>query len=377
MKSPFKKFIYQTHLILGLVSGIVVFIVSLTGACWAFQKEITEWVEGEISIEVQENMPFILADEARRIALEIYPDKTIHGTAYGKIDEPIQVIFYQAEPEFYHTVFLHPQTGKVLKTKNHREGFFWFVLKGHIYLWLPKVIGSEVTRYGTMIFVVLLITGVILWLPKKKIHLKQRLKFKWKKTTRWRRKNYDLHHILGFYISTLALVIAFSGLIMAFNWVYFVTYKTWGGDKDPRFVIPENIKKQGSPKPEKITVLNELVPKLMAENPSYHEIELHYPTTDTTSIYVEVSHQEGVYYSSDYRFFDQNTGKELNPKSIYGKYDNASIADKVIRMNYDIHIGAIGGIIGKIIAFVVSLLSASLPITGFLLWWGRKNKAKK
>ena len=103
--------------------------------------------------------------------------------------------------------------------------------------------------------------------------------------------------------------------------------------------------------------------------------ELHYPHSDSTSIYVEVSRQEGVHYSADYRFFDANTLNEIETPSIYGKYKNADFADKVIRMNYDIHIGAIGGLAGKVIAFISSLVIASLPITGVLLWYGRKYKA--
>ena len=46
-------------------------------------------------------------------------------------------------------------------------------------------------------------------------------------------------------------------------------------------------------------------------------------------------------------------------------------------MNYDIHIGAIGGLLGKILAFTVSLLVASLPVTGTLLWYGRTYKKGK
>ena len=45
-------------------------------------------------------------------------------------------------------------------------------------------------------------------------------------------------------------------------------------------------------------------------------------------------------------------------------------------MNYDIYIDTTGAIIGKIIAFIVSLLSASLPVTGILLWYGKKYKKK-
>ncbi|WP_242499314.1 PepSY domain-containing protein [Flavobacterium sp. 140616W15] len=46
-------------------------------------------------------------------------------------------------------------------------------------------------------------------------------------------------------------------------------------------------------------------------------------------------------------------------------------------MNYDIHVGAVLGITGKILAFFASLISASLPITGFLIWWGKQKFSKK
>lgn len=46
-------------------------------------------------------------------------------------------------------------------------------------------------------------------------------------------------------------------------------------------------------------------------------------------------------------------------------------------MNYDIHVGAIGGFAGKLIAFFASLIVASLPITGFLLWYGKAYKKKQ
>ena len=90
-----------------------------------------------------------------------------------------------------------------------------------------------------------------------------------------------------------------------------------------------------------------------------------------------MSNSEGLYYDSDYRFFDQNTLEEIESNAIFGKYKDAKFADKIIRMNYDIHVGAIGGIVGKIIAFIISLITASLPVTGILLWYGKKIKRKK
>jgi uncharacterized iron-regulated membrane protein len=46
-------------------------------------------------------------------------------------------------------------------------------------------------------------------------------------------------------------------------------------------------------------------------------------------------------------------------------------------MNYDIHVGAIGGITGKVIAFLASLMAASMPVTGIMIWWGRRKKTKE
>jgi len=45
-------------------------------------------------------------------------------------------------------------------------------------------------------------------------------------------------------------------------------------------------------------------------------------------------------------------------------------------MNYDIHVGQILGLTGKIIAFFVSLICASLPVTGFIVWLGKRKKPK-
>ncbi|HAA23579.1 MAG TPA: sulfite reductase, partial [Cytophagales bacterium] len=89
------------------------------------------------------------------------------------------------------------------------------------------------------------------------------------------------------------------------------------------------------------------------------------------------TYQRGVYYNGDYRFYDAHTLAELDPNSIYGVYEAASTSDLVMRMNYDIHVGAIGGLPTKILAFLISLTIATLPVTGTLLWMGRLRKKKK
>ncbi|WP_405251529.1 PepSY-associated TM helix domain-containing protein [Dokdonia sp. Asnod3-C12] len=368
-----KKIIFQIHKILGLATGLVVFIVAITGCCWAFREEI-EHLYDDYKTVTPQDLPILTPTEAKMLAQEVFPENTVHGTVFKKAGNAVEVIFYDAEPEFYQSVFLNPYSGNVIQVDNHLTGFFAFILKGHMRLWLPKDIGEQVVGVSILLFIAIVISGFILWIPKKRKNIKQRVRFDWKKTTRWKRKNFDLHTVVGFYICSLALILAFTGSMMSYNWLKYVVYKSTGGDKEVQFIIPDNV--NSSQDSVGLLPIDKLIAKLLKENPEAEAFELHYPQASHESIYVEVSNSKGLYYDADFRFFDQHTLEELTTPSIYGTYKNASVADKIQRMNYDIHIGAIGGIAGKIIAFLISSLTATLPITGILLWYGRTYKKR-
>ncbi|MHA7057777.1 PepSY-associated TM helix domain-containing protein [Aquimarina sp. M1] len=370
----FKKIIFQLHKILGLTTGLVVFIVAITGCCWAFKDEI-ESLYDDYKKVIPINKSILTPTKAKRIAKKIFPDNAVHGTVFKKPDDAIEVIFYDPEPEFYQSVFLNPYTGELIQIDNHLSGFFAFILKGHMRLWLPKKIGEQVVGVSIILFVAIIISGFVLWLPKKRKNLKQRLKFDWKKTTRWKRKNFDLHSIIGFYVCSLALILAFTGLLMSYDWFQKTIYLTLGGNKNPTFLIPKN-ESENFENTSDILPIDILLGRLKKEYRNAESFEIHDPYSTSDAIFVEVSNSKGIYYDSDFLFFDQNTLKPITSETIYGKYENVKVADKILRMNYDIHIGAIGGIAGKIIAFLVSLLTASLPVTGILLWYGRNNKKK-
>ena len=56
--------------------------------------------------------------------------------------------------------------------------------------------------------------------------------------------------------------------------------------------------------------------------------------------------------------------------ALYSKYKKTKLSDKLLSINYNTHVVAIGGIT----AFIISILMASLPITYILLWYGRNYK---
>ena len=92
MQRPIKKFVLKIHELLGLATGVVVFIVSITGCCWVFKEEIQSLYLKEQQVEVRQ-APMITPTAAKMAAQAVFPDKHIHGTRYGESGEAVEVIF--------------------------------------------------------------------------------------------------------------------------------------------------------------------------------------------------------------------------------------------------------------------------------------------
>lgn len=369
MQFSFKTIVKKLHLWLGLASGLVVFIVSLTGCIYAFQVEIQELVQPYRQVE-NSSASFLPPTELRRIAEAQVPGKKIHGVQYEGRERAAFVSFYDFDPVYYYLVYINPYTGEVLKTKNMSHDFFYQVLQGHYYLWLPAEIGQPVVATSCLIFVAMLISGIILWWPKKN-KAKQRFTIKW--NARWRRKNYDLHNVLGFYSLWITMILALTGLVWGFQWFGVGVYLLAGGDKT---AIYEDQKSYAISTTIVENPVDKLWDKLRIENEGVDILEVHFPETDTSAIATTINPDRATYWKADYRFFNQYTLEEIEVNQIYGKLTDATAADKLIRMNYDIHTGAALGFAGKLLAFFASLIAASLPVTGFVIWLGRRNKQK-
>ena len=80
----------------------------------------------------------------------------------------------------------------------------------------------------------------------------------------------------------------------------------------------------------------------------------------------------GNVFASDTYIFDKETGeiKEV-------ELDQDLKKDKTIRgWIYSVHIGAWGGLTTRILAFLAALFGASLPLTGYYLFFKRKFKKR-
>lgn len=370
-RTPLKKAIGKLHLWMGLASGIIVCILGITGCILAFQKEIEDATQPYRFTE-EKQMPYLPPSQIQAIALKTLPDKKLHSVSYQKGKNAV-ASFYNGEPQYYYLVYIDPYDGHVLKVRNMSRDFFRVVIDIHFYLLLPASIGQPIVASATLIFVLLLISGIILWWPRNKAARKQRFSVKW--NTTFKRKNYDMHNVLGFYMSWIVIFIAITGLVMGFQWFSKTVYWVSSGGKEMiEFKMPQSAKpyaaiEAAEPNIDKVWKLSN------EKQPGFPGIiEIHIPEDSITALEVAMNPDDLTYWKADYIYYDQNTLKELTVKHTYGKFKDATAAQKIQRMNYDIHVGAVLGLPGKIFAFFASLICASMPITGFLIWRGRRKK---
>lgn len=373
----FKKLAGKVHLFLGLTSGVVVFVVAVTGCILAFELEIKSITQSYRYSDAQQPTARVLPPSAlKAFAEKALRGKKANGVLYNVSGRNAEVGFYNIDPEYYNVVYLNPYTGKVAKVWDEDEDFFHFILHGHYYLWLPEKIGQPVVASFTLVFLVMMISGLVLWWPKNKAARKQRFSVKW--DAAWRRKNYDVHNVFGFYMMSIGVIFAITGLVWGFQWFSQGLYKVTGGKGSDEFINPVSDTTSISivSSPEEAT--DRAWYALKKEYPENEGINISFTTQKAESIYSYVNFRDGTYYKVDYTYFDQYSLKKISIDGPYtGKYNEANLAQLLRRMNYDIHTGAILGLPGKILAFLASLVCATLPITGFMIWWGRRKKGAK
>lgn len=371
-----KKIVGKVHLWLGLTSGLVVFVISVTGCILAFEQEFKSMLFPYLHAEVQEGKEPLAPSRLIAIAGKHITDKAPNGVSYPGPGRSASVMYYGADPDYYYQVFMDPYSGKVLKVWSEEEDFFHFILHGHFYLWLPPKIGQPVVASATLVFLLMLISGLVLWWPKNKGAAKQRFSIKW--NARWRRKNYDLHNVLGFYVMIIAMVLALTGLVWGFEWFSNATYYATTGKSLKDVKIPVSDTTGYTTEAARVMAVDRAWAGIQQQMPETAGMFVYTPQTKAEALNVFVNLRPGTYYKGDNYTFDQYTLQPLQATGPYsGKYADAGVGDKLRKMNYDIHTGAIWGLAGKIMMFCASLICASLPITGTMIWLGRKKKQKQ
>lgn len=372
-QSTFKKVAGWLHLWLGLASGLVIVIVALTGALYAFEPELTEAFRPYLHVQ-EEQRPFLPLSVIKQKAEAQLPGKIVSRITFEGRHHSVAVSFNNKKLGYYYMVFLNPYTGSVLKVKDMDRDFFRQVLNGHMHLWLPDPLGKRIVGFSTLVFGLIIITGLVLWWPRKwtKAIRQQNFKIKWNASPK--RLNYDLHNVLGFYASWFMLFTVLTGLVWSFESIRNAEYRLFSGGKP--FPIGDKVKSVKPAGALSTDPLNRIGEQVSARYLSAARVQYLIPAVPTGVVTARVYPEMGRSFNGDHVVFDQYTAKELFGAA-RGKYADANGGERANRLNYDIHTGSIGGLPLRVAVFLAALITASLPITGFYIWWGKKKKQRK
>ncbi|MCL8537613.1 PepSY domain-containing protein [Chryseobacterium gallinarum] len=388
-KSLTKRITGWLHLWLGLVSGIIVLTVTLSGTIFVFCDEIIDlcggsakYVQAPANIkkmspeqllvqfhqQVPDRKPFYFdtykdANRSFRVASATQPpeNKNAEKAAKPKGRGPRGVFAYH---------YLDPYRGKVIGSTKSYE-FFYVVAHIHAQLLAGKL-GKTVVGIASIIFFIQLVGGLILWWPKKWNKTTRTAAFKIKSGTKWRRRNYDFHNVFGFYSVLPAIFITITGLIMAYKVLSDLTQEAFGGITDAH-KIAEKYEPEFDSQKKPLSYAS-FVEKSFREFPEARQVRIGIPGKDSTTVYHVVAAQFiGLKSIVNGKRMEINkyTGNEINyPEKV-------RMHEVIEHTNFDLHVGYWGGMFGKIFTFIIGIICTSLPVTGFLIWWGRRNKSPK
>ena len=385
-----KIFFRRIHLYLSFAAGLVILIACLTGAILVFEKDLqmalsknryyVEATSGEkLSADslikvVKLSFPgakvngIKLYEEANRSA-EIsvaFPQKKEPKVEVQKPKEGAKSGTPPRQPGF--TIFINPYTGQVLEKYSYRETWFYQVFALHRWLLGGEgSIGKYIVGVATFIFLFILITGIILWWPRTKKILKQRLKIKW--SAGWKRINHDMHMVFGFYSAIFLFIIAFTGLAWSFEWFNNGIYKVTGSPLKP-------------PPPPKSTYVSEAkrisfdkalaTAKTVYPSVEFYNVSVPKDSSEAINV-ITLGHNAAHESATDVIYIDQYSGVVLGKQA----FGDRSLGAQVRSTFKPVHTGSIWGIPSKIIAFIVCLFGVSFPITGTIMWWNRTRKKNK
>lgn len=395
------KFFRKIHLWLSVPFGIIITLICFSGAMLIFEPEITRAVKSDVYYVADVKDTVLPMEELMESVKATLPDSvSITGvTVFADRNRTYQVNLSKPRRA---SLFIDQYSGKITG-RYERIGFFSTMFKLHRWL-LDSAnphgdgvkVGKLLVGISTLVFVIALITGIILWVPRvSKVGLRRGLSISFAKgwTGFWK----GLHVAGGMYAVIFVLAMALTGLTWSFDWYRTAFYAVCGVEHTPRNFgqttqpmkgADENLKEarggyhghnhgegrrgrgrgrggEGRHHSE-FGRWQQVYEKLAASNPGAPQITIS-PETATVTL-----GSTGNGRASDRYQFNRRSGEV----SMDTAYSDTVEADKLRGWIYSIHTGSLGGIVTRILWLLGALLGASLPLTGYYIWI-KKHLVKK
>ncbi len=360
-----KQLIGQIHLWVGLVVGILFFIVAASGAILVWQPEF-RYILFNQGIDPQDKN-FVLPSDLKETIDREFPQGDYRTAFFRERDKTCEVLLYGQGT--YYIAQLNPYTAELIHLQDMNTGFISFMVGLHRNL-LMKDVGREVVHWVTLLFLVMFITGLVIWWPSSRKERKGRFLIKWGASPK--KLNYDFHNVLGFYATWIAIFTVVTGLFWGFDLVK-NGLKAMTGENEITYEQPKSDTLAIALNSAPFDIMDSLTLVFRERYPD-KVMRISNPHGKQDIFRVTINDPDMILYTASHYYFDRYTGEEIKGNFMHGPGNKTSTYEKLHGMVYDIHFGTIGGLPGRLLVFFSSLIAASLPITGFIYWLGRKKK---
>lgn len=377
-----KHFFRKIHLWLSVPFGIIITLVCFSGAMLVFEKEVTQLFDGGLyTVEKAGDRPLPVGVLADKVAQTLPEGVRVTGVTVSS--DPEKAYSVSISKPHRASVIVNQYTGEV-KGRQERNAFFAAMFSLHRWLMdngRPEgrpAYGKIIVGISTLMFIVALVSGIIIWWPKTRRALRNSLKLTLRKGRF--RLWHSLHVAGGMYAVLLLLAMSLTGLTWSFSWYRTAFYAAFGVEVSAKSAThggkaAGNGRKAGRNGDDgkrtatmNTAVWQQVYDRLRADNPDARSISVADGTATVSSAAF------GNTRAADRYTFDVSTGRITSVT----KYADAAGQGKLRGWIYSVHVGSFGGLLTRILWFVAALMGASLPLTGYYLWLRRlRNGARR
>lgn len=353
-----KRFFLKLHLYLGFSLGLLLSVLCLTGAILVFKNDISELLEPEVyrtERPAPEAKPMPL-DELVRSVEAHQPNIELSSLV---VPHDLECNLQLHLKDDKRTILYIDRYTAEVKGVKTRQGFFFDVMRLHRWLLGSKgSAGQYIVAYSTLGFILIVISGLILWIPRNRRQLRAAWRIKF--TASRQRLYRDLHITLGAYLTLPIVVLAITGLFFSpIKWVGSTINSLAGSPAKVESDKPSSPAVSPDQQPQLRAHWDAIVDELQRREPQAASITLE-PTKAKTSLYKGWGNMRA---SNEYTI-DPESGSLMLAKL----YAEQPAYTKVRGWIYTIHIGAWGGWLSKLLTCLVAVLAGSLPLTGYYLY---------